>query len=79
LTELSVLEDGLVPCHTAVMEKHKCPHCDAVYEVTYTKIAFRDRDSEDCAVCGKQMASWNGSSIPSYRLIETPERPAEAG
>jgi len=54
-------------------ETISCSHCGAEYEVTYTKTMFRDRDSEDCEVCGEHLASWNGSNIPHYRLIKRPD------
>jgi predicted Zn finger-like uncharacterized protein len=52
---------------------HTCPHCASVYEVTWTKVTGGDRGTADCAVCGKEMAQWNSSSIPEYRLIKQPE------
>jgi uncharacterized protein (DUF983 family) len=61
------------------MEKHTCPHCGAIYEVTYTKVIFRDRDTANCKVCGEEMHSWNGSRIPSFRLIECPREGEKDG
>ena len=54
-------------------EIFKCPRCGAVYEVTYEKTVSRDNHSADCQVCGKQMGSTNGSSIPRYELIKMPD------
>lgn len=56
-----------------MLTKETCPTCGSVYEVTKIKLPTRDRDSFDCNVCNTQLASWNGSSIPSYRLIERNE------
>jgi len=47
--------------------------CGAVYERTETKLTVRDNDSFDCRICGKELESWNGSRIPSFRLIKQPE------
>jgi len=42
-------------------ETFKCPHCSAVYDVKYGQ------------VCGRQMSSTHGSSIPRYELIKMPD------
>lgn len=57
------------------METKRCPSCGALYEVTYTKVIFRDKDVAHCQKCGDEIDSWNGSRIPSFRLIEDPEVP----
>jgi transcription elongation factor Elf1 len=67
-----MMEDKARTCHIKGMKKYTCPHCGAVYEVTYTHISQRDRDTEDCEVCRKRMHSWSGSSIPHFRLVERP-------
>jgi transcription elongation factor Elf1 len=54
-------------------ETFKCPHCGALYEITYEKTASHDKDAADCRVCGKQMGSPNGSSIPHYELVRMPD------
>ena len=54
-------------------ETFKCPHCGALYEITYEKIASDDKHSADCQVCGKQMDSTNGSRIPCYELVKMPD------
>lgn len=53
----------------STMAEETCPKCGAVYDVTYVKVIFRDKDSYDCG-CGHELASWNGSSIPHYRMIK---------
>jgi predicted Zn finger-like uncharacterized protein len=53
---------------------HTCAHCGAVYEVTETKVAFRDQDTADCQECGKEMARWSSPRIPSYHLIKKPNK-----
>jgi hypothetical protein len=54
-------------------ETFKCPHCGAVYEVTYEKTVSPDKDAANCQVCGKQMVSTNASSIPHYELVKMPD------
>jgi len=54
------------------MSKVTC-ECGAVYERTEVKLIFRDNDSYEC-VCGRTLASWNGSRIPQFRLISKPEQ-----
>jgi transcription elongation factor Elf1 len=54
-------------------ETFKCPHCGALYEVTHEKTISRDEHAADCQVCGKQMDSRDGSSIPRYELVEMPD------
>jgi predicted Zn finger-like uncharacterized protein len=52
---------------------HTCPHCGAVYEVTWNKEPPRDKDTVDYPLCGKEMASPIGSRAPSFRLLKLPE------
>jgi predicted Zn finger-like uncharacterized protein len=54
-------------------EMFKCPHCGAVYEVTYEKTVPPDKDAANCQVCGKQMGSKNASIIPRYELVRMPD------
>lgn len=42
--------------------------CGAVYAVTVRRFPMRDSDSANCHVCGKIMAEWNSTSVPSFRL-----------
>jgi len=53
----------------------QCGTCGSEYSVTYTKVTFRDQDDVDCQVCGNQLASWNGSRIPRYKLEKAAEWP----
>jgi hypothetical protein len=52
-----------------------CSTCGSEYSVTHTKVTFRDRDDIDCRVCGNQLASWNSSRIPHYKLEKAAEWP----
>jgi len=54
-------------------ETFKCPHCGALYQVTYEKIVSPNKAAANCQVCGKQMDSMNGSSIPCYELVKMPD------
>ena len=47
---------------------HTCEHCGAVYEVTIHRFPVRDNDSANCEVCGKEMASWNDTAVPLFKL-----------
>jgi predicted Zn finger-like uncharacterized protein len=53
-------------------ETFKCPHCGALYEITYEKAAPRDKDAANCQVCGRAMESTNGSIVPCYELVRMP-------
>jgi phage FluMu protein Com len=54
-------------------ETVKCPHCGALYEIRYEKTAFHDKSAADCQVCGKHMASTEGSIVPHYELVTMPD------
>ena len=45
-----------------------CPHCGAVYELTYTRLAATDHDRAICAKCRKVMKEWNDDFSRSFRL-----------
>lgn len=47
--------------------------CGAIYERTEEKGIFRDKDSFDCRVCGKELESWSGSRIPVFKLVKRPD------
>jgi hypothetical protein len=51
--------------------KVTCKQCGAVYERTASKVPFRDNDSYNC-VCGRELYSWNGSYIYSFKLLSAP-------
>jgi transcription elongation factor Elf1 len=54
-------------------ETFKCPHCGALYEITYEKTDTDDKYAADCQVCGKRMDSSNSSNIPCYELVKMPD------
>jgi hypothetical protein len=45
-----------------------CPHCGAVYEVTYTRMAASDHDWAICVKCRKVMKEWDDAFSRSFRL-----------
>ena len=49
-----------------------CPHCSAVYSVTYTQTPFRDSDHATCDVCKNAMDEWNSATFPRYKLVKRP-------
>ncbi|WP_407170197.1 MJ0042-type zinc finger domain-containing protein [Bradyrhizobium sp. ORS 111] len=49
-------------------EDHACPHCGAIYAVTIRRLPAKDRDDAPCVECGKELASWNSTSVPSFKL-----------
>ena len=51
----------------------ECPNCGSVYELSYTKVPMKDKDSIDCEVCGRELLSWNSCKIWTDRLIERKE------
>jgi transcription elongation factor Elf1 len=47
----------------------KCPHCEAIYEVTYARVHVRDKDNAICEVCKKEMDRWQSTTYPKYVLL----------
>lgn len=51
------------------MAKQKtCNNCGRVYEMRIVKAMWRDKDNYICE-CGEELASWNTSSFPMFKLI----------
>jgi hypothetical protein len=44
------------------------PHCGAVYELTFTRVAATDSNRAICAKCRKVMKEWNDDFSRSFRL-----------
>lgn len=55
------------------MEKVTCSNCGSVYELTYTKVMFRDKDSLSCEVCNQVIHRWNEAKIWDAQLVERKE------
>jgi len=50
-----------------------CPKCGAEYELYSMKLIMRDKDSEECEVCGTTLMSWNGAVMYHTKLIKKDE------
>jgi len=50
-----------------------CPHCGALYAVTYLRGSEVDRNSAKCVVCERVMDQWQSTSVPTYKLVHRPE------
>jgi hypothetical protein len=61
-------------------ESFKCPHCGALYDITWESAAAPD-DAENapscqvcsCQVCGKQMGATSTSLNRRYELVQMPD------
>lgn len=51
----------------------ECSKCGSKYAITWKSVIMRDKDSQDCSVCKTVIYTWDGSSIPSFRLVERQE------
>lgn len=52
-----------------------CPQCGSEYEITSTKVIWRDSDSIECDVCGYTLRTWSGSRIYTATLTKRGEWP----
>jgi len=50
-----------------------CPHCGALYAVTYSLRSSSVSDIAKCVVCGQIMAEWDTANVPTYKLVHRPE------
>ena len=50
-----------------------CPHCGALYAVTYSRLAKSESNSAKCVVCLQTMDKWDSTKVPSYKLVHRPE------
>lgn len=49
-------------------EEHLCENCGARYAVSYSRLPARDSDCANCEVCRHEMAKWNDTFVPSFKL-----------
>lgn len=56
-------------------QTHTCPHCGTVYAVTVSQSSVCDQADAYCDVCGEVMAEWNGTAVPSFKLVRKPVTP----
>jgi hypothetical protein len=52
-----------------------CPKCGSVYERRSEKVIFRDSDARKCDVCDQVLDRWNGSRIPTFKLLKRGHAP----
>jgi hypothetical protein len=50
-----------------------CPHCGALYSVTYSRPSKSDGNVAKCLVCRQIMDKWDSTKAPTYKLIHRPE------
>lgn len=50
------------------MGSFTCPHCQAVYSVTFRRVPAREAGTAHCVECGKIMVAWSHTVIPSFSL-----------
>lgn len=50
-----------------------CPHCGALYSVTYSRRSESDSNVAKCVVCLQIMDRWDSPKAPIYKLILRPE------
>ena len=50
-----------------------CPHCGALYTVTYSRLSSSDSDVARCVVCGQIMDKWDSTKVPTFKLVHRPE------
>jgi predicted Zn finger-like uncharacterized protein len=50
-----------------------CPHCGALYAVTYSRLSSSDSNVAKCVVCGQIMDRWDSTKVPTFKLVHRPE------
>ena len=50
-----------------------CPHCGALYSVTYSRVSERGSNIAKCLICLQIMDKWDSTDVPIYKLIQRPE------
>jgi hypothetical protein len=50
-----------------------CPHCGALYAMTYLRLSNRDSNVAKCVVCGQIMDRWDSTKVPSFKLVHRPD------
>ena len=53
----------------------KCKRCGSIYERDTYKVIFRDKDEKHCEVCDELLEEWNGSRIPTFKLVRRADWP----
>jgi transcription elongation factor Elf1 len=50
-----------------------CPHCGALYSVTYSRLSRSDNNIAKCVVCLQIMDERESTKAPIYKLIHRPD------
>jgi transcription elongation factor Elf1 len=50
-----------------------CPHCGALYAMTYSRQARSEVNAAKCVLCGRIMVEWNSNKVPTFKLVHRPE------
>ena len=50
-----------------------CPHCGALYAVTYTRLSDIDSNVARCVVCAQIMDKWDSPKVPTFKLVHRPD------
>ena len=50
-----------------------CPHCGALYAVTYLRLSNRDSNVAKCVVYGQIMDRWDSTKVRSFKLVHRPD------
>jgi hypothetical protein len=50
-----------------------CPHCGALYSLTYSQLSKNDSNIAKCVVCLQIMDKGDSTKVPIYKLIHRPE------
>jgi len=52
-----------------------CAHCRVAYERTMIAGRVREQSVFACYGCGAELESWNGSTVPNYRILSMAPEP----
>jgi predicted Zn finger-like uncharacterized protein len=50
-----------------------CPHCGALYSVTYSRLPKSESNVAKCVVCLQTMDRSDSTKAPVYKLVQRPE------
>jgi transcription elongation factor Elf1 len=51
-----------------------CPHCGALYSVTYSRLSKSNNNKiAKCVVCLQTMDKRDSTNIPIYKVVQRPE------
>jgi transcription elongation factor Elf1 len=50
-----------------------CPHCGALYSVTYSPLSRRKSSTAKCVICLQIMENPDSPEVPIYKLIQRPD------